>query len=365
MSKSNGYGEIEVIEATPDQRAMAELRPLVERGDLEGVQALASGMVTEQAATEQADRKSQVIELIEQAKPGEPVDWAGIAGAAQIEAEYHRPAPTLRDFLANTTPDIAYFVDGMIMENAKVYLASEPKHGKSFFTMYLALCAASGKPFFDREVKACPVMMIDQENNKSLNHWRMYATARGLGLSQSLPDLPIMPLFHEGINLADDASIERLKRYIADFKPGLITVDSLIRCTRGLGENVSDDMNEVAHVVSELSRDTGQDFVFLFLHHTKKDKEAIGQERVRGSGDIMAMVDHGFMLEKVTEANDAEKFGLTETSVRHGTGVELEYRLMVNETTTGDMVKFIESTDPNIHAEGASNGEEELDTSGL
>ena len=282
MSKSNGYGEIEVIEATPDQRAMAELRPLVERGDLEGVQALASGMVTEQAATEQADRKSQVIELIEQAKPGEPVDWAGIAGAAQIEAEYHRPAPTLRDFLANTTPDIAYFVDGMIMENAKVYLASEPKHGKSFFTMYLALCAASGKPFFDREVKACPVMMIDQENNKSLNHWRMYATARGLGLSQSLPDLPIMPLFHEGINLADDASIERLKRYIADFKPGLITVDSLIRCTRGLGENVSDDMNEVAHVVSELSRDTGQDFVFLFLHHTKKDKEAIGQERVRG-----------------------------------------------------------------------------------
>ena len=133
MSNNNGeYGTVTEIETTPEHQAIYELRQMMERGDLEGVQALASGMVTEQAATEQADRKSQVIELIEQAKPGEPVDWAGIARAAQIEAEYHRLAPTLRDFLANTTPDISYFVDGIIMENARCYLASEPKHGKSF-----------------------------------------------------------------------------------------------------------------------------------------------------------------------------------------------------------------------------------------
>ena len=365
MSKSNGYGTATEVPTKPEQRTKAELRQLIETDKLDGALALAKRMHTEQAAAQVVESKSQALELIKQAAPGE-LDLDGIIGALEIEAEYHRSAPTLRDFLANTTPDIAYFVDGMIMENARCYLASEPKHGKSFFTMYLALCAASGKPFFGREIKTCPVMMIDQENNKSLNHWRMCATARGLELSNSLPDLPIMPLFHEGINLVDDASIERLKRYISDFKPGLITVDSLIRCTRGLGENVSDDMNEVAHVVSELSRDTGQDFVFLFLHHTKKDKEAVGQERVRGSGDIMAMVDHGFLLEKIIEANDAEKFGLTEASVRHGTGVELEYRLMVNKTTTGDMVEFIELTDPNIHTEGATNGEpKELDTSGL
>ena len=364
MSKVNGYSEFATREAAAEHWALDEVGQMVQRGNVAEALALANRMVIEQAATEQADRKSQAFEKIEQAKEGSnPIDWEGIAGALEIETEYHRPAPTLRDFLANTTPDIAYFVDGMIMENARCYLASPPKSGKSFFTMYLALCAASGKPFFGREIKTCPVMMIDQENNKSLNHWRMCATARGLGLSQSLPDLPIMPLFHEGINLADDASIERLKRYIADFKPGLITVDSLIRCTRGLGENVSDDMNEVAHAVSELSRDTGQDFVFLFLHHTKKDKEAVGQERVRGSGDIMAMVDHGFMLEKVTKANGSEKFGLTETSVRHGTGVELEYSLRVNKTTAGEMVNFIGLKDP--HAENETNGEGELDTSGL
>ena len=362
MSNNNGeYGTVTEVPTTPEHLAKDELRQLIEGGKLAEALALTKKMRAEIEVEQVAESKGRALELIGQ--PDE-LDFDGLIGALEIEAEYHRPAPTLRDFLANTTPDISYFVDGMIMENARCYLASEPKHGKSFFTMYLALCAASGKPFFGREIKTCPVMMIDQENNKSLNHWRMCATARGLELYNSLPDLPIMPLFHEGINLADDASIERLKRYIADFKPGLITVDSLIRCTRGLGENVSDDMNEVAHVVSELSRDTGQDFVFLFLHHTKKDKEAVGQERVRGSGDIMAMVDHGFMLEKVVEASGAEKFGLTETSVRHGTGTELVYRLMVNETTTGDMVEFIESTDPNIYTEGASDGEE-LDTSGL
>ena len=363
MSKSNEfveYGNEREIVTTPEHLAKAEVRELLEAGKVDDVLALAKKMRAEQKVEQVAENKSRVLEMIEQ--PGE-LNLDGLIGVLEIEAEYHRPAPTLHDFLEYTTPDISYFVDGMIMENARCYLASEPKHGKSFFTMYLALCAASGKSFFGREIKTCPVMMIDQENNKSLNHWRMCATARGLGLSQSLRDLPIMPLFHEGINLADHASIERLKRYIADFKPGLITLDSLIRCTRGLGENVSDDMNEVAHVVAELSRDTGQDFVFLFLHHTKKDKEAVGQERVRGSGDIMAMVDHGFILEKVVKASGSEKFGLTETSVRHGTGVELEYRLMVTETTTRDMVNFIESKDP--HAENETNGEGELDTSGL
>ena len=359
MSNNGKYADFETAEATVEHWAMAELRQLVERSDLAEALALANKMRAEQKVEQVAESKGQVLELIKQAAPGE-LDLDGIIGALNIEAEYDRPAPTLRDFLANTTPDISYFADGMIMENARCYLASEPKHGKSFFTMYLALCAASGKPFFGREIKTCPVMMIDQENNKSLNHWRMCATARGLGLSQSLPDLPIMPLFHDGISLADDASIERLKRYIADFKPGLITVDSLIRCTRGLGENVSDDMNEVAHVVAELSRDTGQDFVFLFLHHTKKDKEAVGQERVRGSGDIMAMVDHGFMLEKVTEANGAEKFGLTETSVRHGTGVELEYRLMVSETTTGTMAQFIEQDTTKSEATNGENGDSDF-----
>ena len=277
MSKSNGYGEIEVVETTPEQRAIYELRQLIEDDKLGEALALAKRMQGEQEAEQVTESKSSALELIEQATPGDPADWAGIAGALNIEAEYDRPAPTLRDFLLNTSPDIAYFVDGMIMENARCYLASEPKHGKSFFTMYLALCAASGKPFFGREIKTCPVMMIDQENALSLNNWRMRAVARGLGLYQSLPDLPIMPLFYEGINLVDDASIERLKRYIVDFKPGLITVDSLIRCTRGLGENVSDDMNEVAHVMTELSRDTGQDFVFIFLHHTNRDKDRTGQ----------------------------------------------------------------------------------------
>ena len=55
MSNNNGeYGTVTEIEATPEQRAIYELRQLVERGNLEGVQALASGMVIEQAATEQA-----------------------------------------------------------------------------------------------------------------------------------------------------------------------------------------------------------------------------------------------------------------------------------------------------------------------
>ena len=215
---------------------------------------------------------------------------------------------------------------------------------KEFLTMYLAICAASGKEFFGRKVKPCPVIMVDQENNRALNKWRMLAVGRGLDLSRSLPDLPIMPLFFENINLADDASIERLKRYISDFKPGLITVDTLIRCTRGWEEDKSGDINKLDAVINELKYDTGQDFVFLLLCHTTKDKEATGQMRVRGSGDIAAIVDHGFIVEKTKALNGLETFGLTEPSPRHGTGSEFQYRLSVSETGGIVKVNFNELT---------------------
>ncbi|MYC13776.1 MAG: AAA family ATPase [Gemmatimonadetes bacterium] len=338
---------------------LGTLRQLAQAGDYEeGLRLIRKRRTKEQKYIEVVN-KSQLLEHLDQVDL-DNIDLDGLEAKFEIEKTYHRPAPTLQDFLANTSPDIPYFVKDLIMEKARCYLVSDPKHGKSLWTMYLALCAASGKPFFGRAVKPCPVVMVDHENASPLNNWRMRAVARGLGLSESLPDLPLMPMFHEGINLVlDDPSIERLKRYIADFKPGLITVDSLIRCTRGLEENTSGDMSEVAEVIAELKRDTGQDFVFLFLHHTNRDKDKTGQDRVRGSGDIMAMVDHGFLLEKVKQKNGTETFGLSEPSPRHGQGAELSYRMAVTEAANGDMVNFIELT------EGLSNDKSELDTSGV
>lgn len=365
MSKSNGYGEIEVIEATEEQRAKSELRRLAEADDLEGVKALARRKVAEQKTKEGTDRKSRVLELIEQSTPGEPLDWTGIADAAEIEAAYHRPAPTWRDFRRNAPKEMEYFVDGLIIKNTRCSLTADPKHGKSFLTMYLALCAASGKPFFDREINQCPVMIIDKENAFALNWWRSDAIGRGMGLSpREIDDLPIMPLFRDPTTLTDEASIDWLKTQISDFKPGLVIIDTLIRCTRGLGENSADDMNEVAHVVTELSNDTGRDFVFLFLHHTNRDKEAVGQYRTRGSQDIMAMVDHGFLLEKIREANGNEKFGFSEVLARHGMGTGFEYRLTVNKTDPGHMVLFKELKDDhdNIDAENEINGQSEHTT---
>ena len=360
----NDYTEFEGVEATEEQRQWAKLRELVEAEKWVDALALAKAIQAKERAEQngQSDQNNRIVELIDTEK----IDLEGLIGALNIEVEYHRPAPTWQEFRRNAPKEIEYFVEGLIMKNAKCYLAAESKFGKSFLTMYLAFCAASGKPFFGREVKQCPVMIIDKENSLSLNWWRSDAIGRGLGLSSTdIDGLPIMPLFQDDTSLTEDASIERLKRYISDFKPGLIIVDTLIRCTRGLEENKSDDMNEVAEVISELKRDTGQDFTFFFLHHTNKDKDATGQAKVRGSGDITAMVDHGFALDKVIEANGSEKFGLTEPSPRNGQGSEITYRLVVNKITKGDMVNFIEITretgqQENDNAEVTKNAKKKL-----
>ena len=334
---------------------LGTVRDLAQAGKYEDAQRLIQERRAKEQAKAKDERKSRILEYIDQVDL-DNIDLDGLETQFEIEKTYNRSAPTWRDFLVNTPDKIEYFIDGMIMENARVYLVSESKFGKSFLTLYMAICVASGNPFLGRVVEPCPVMMIDQENALSLNNWRARAIAHGLNLSQSLPDLPIMPLFHEGISLTDEASIDRLKRYISDYKPGLITVDTLIRCTRGLKERDADDMNEVAEVIAKLKRDTGQDFVFLFLHHATKDKDATGQARVRGSGDITAMVDHGFMLSKVTAANGSETFGLTETSARHVQAEDIYYRIASNKTARGDMVEFIEITENGIQ-KGETDGE--------
>ena len=353
----------ETHEQTKTQQEWAKLGHLLKEKKNDAALKLAKEIEQRQPPPNEAE-KTTLWDEYNNIKPSESLQ--GLIRKLEIATTYERPAPTLRDFLANTSEKIEYFVEGLITENARCYLASPPKSGKSIFTMYMALCAASGKPFFNRDIKPCPVVMIDQENALNLNHWRMRAIAHGLGLSQSLSDLPIMPLFHEGIMLTDEASIEKLKRYITEFRPGLITVDSLIRCTRGLNENSADDMNELAEVIAELKRDTGQDFTLVFLHHTNKSKDATGQERVRGSGDLTAMVDHGFLLEKSRTLNGNETFGLTEPSPRYSQGSELYYQIRETETKAGDMVNFSETTRHKGKDNGEDNDEEtEIDTKGF
>ena len=358
MNDSNGYGEFIEVEATPEQRSKAELRELVQAGKVAEALAVANKMLAEKGVVRETIKELQKREVIELLDAHGELDLPTLVELLEIEETYHRPAPTWRDFRQNTPKEIAYFIEGLIMKNARCYLAADSKFGKSLLTMYLAMCAASGEPFFGREVESCPVIMIDKENDLVLNRWRSDAIGRGLGLSpRENDDLPIMPLFRDSTTLADPRSVDWLKKQVSDFKPGLITVDTLIRCTRGLGENIADDMNEVAEVMAELRRDTSQDFVFLFLHHTNRDKDATGQNRVRGSGDITAMVDHGFLIDKVIEANGAEKFGLTEVSARHGTGNEIKYRMMFNKTERGDMVQFIETTQNEGETDGALDPE--------
>ena len=89
MSNNGKYTKKFVpVEATPEQRAIYELRQLVKRGDLVEALALAKKMEAEQAAQETAESKSQALELIEQAAPGEPLDWEGIVGVLEIGAAY-------------------------------------------------------------------------------------------------------------------------------------------------------------------------------------------------------------------------------------------------------------------------------------
>ena len=88
MSNNNGeYGTVTEVPTTPEHLAKAELRQLIEADKLAEALLLAEKMYKVQAATEQAESKSQVLKKIEQSPPGQPFDWEGIVGHLKIAVE--------------------------------------------------------------------------------------------------------------------------------------------------------------------------------------------------------------------------------------------------------------------------------------
>ena len=86
MSESNGYGEFEEVEATPEQRTKAELRQLIESGNLDAALTKAKEMQAKERTEQKTESKSRALELVEQSPPGEPLDLLGLIGALEIGA---------------------------------------------------------------------------------------------------------------------------------------------------------------------------------------------------------------------------------------------------------------------------------------
>ena len=314
----NGYGEFVEVEATPEQRAKAELRQMIEAGNLGGTLKKAKEMLAVQEAKDRADRKSQALDMIAKTKPGEPLDLRGIIGALEMGCAYAEDGGDKYDGLFKPVSEIsprlpapilgALGVGGAVLTAGNVCVISgQGGVAKSTMTVSIALSFAActemenkgmvplrGGIFRGTGGRVMIASFEDSENTISYrlqglaNIWQEQGKDNRIGeaiqdkiLCADFPE----PLFRgEGFDLPEPT---RAWHYLWEtarmFKPKLIIIDPIIGAYMGDG-NIPP---RVFAFVKAIAREAGQIGAgILLVGHSNKAARQSANHNPFGAGHI-------------------------------------------------------------------------------
>lgn len=253
-----------------------------------------------------ANRRGPDISEASALSPGEPIKLH----TTRMDANAPAPVPVMPDlygpdllsFLGDDEPEddgSEWIVKGLIASEAPGVIVGPPKAWKSLLMLYIAICIASGRKVFDRfDVRQGRVLVLEREDTAREARRRVWRLARGLGmdprvLHESLRVDVASPFYFDV-----PADIDRLRRTLDAWPASVVFVDSLRRVHHG-DENSSRDMQAVTTAWADLC--TTYRVAIVALHHNRKagamgDSASAG-ERMRGTGDLFALVRHLLSVE--------------------------------------------------------------------
>ena len=330
---------------TPDGQKRFDPKPApvegcfnVLNGPLEGVCYLAEGFATAASIAQSTQRPAvfclnsgnlpKVAELLLRERPeckfivAADNDDAGIKAAKETGLPYRAPREAKwdwNDVMVNHGPlavakelkrvrmpkplfvplgDLEFkapewLIDGLLEANTFSVCFGAPAAGKTFLTLDMALCIATGKDFHDHHVKQGPVFYIAGEGHNGFAR-RAAAWSKENGIP-----LKGVPFFKSSraIVITDDDSVAELVDTIDAMvqehgEPQLIVIDTLARSMGAADENSTKEMGAAIRAIDEC-RDA-YDCTVLAVHHTGHSNK----ERARGSSALLGAVDCEFMVDK-------------------------------------------------------------------
>ena len=205
-----------------------------------------------------------------------------------------------------------FVLDNMIQEGELVLLYGEPKVGKTYIAMHMALCMALRIPWLG--IKTMPdvdgsILWIDHDMGHKKSVFRMQSVREGLKMQYGLDNkafgrfllLDKSNFSDSGLpslDFAAETSVEELKNFILDHQIKVCFIDHLTKIRGCTDENSSTDMTRVFNNIQTLKNDTG--CAFIILHHSGKSEKA----GARGSVVVYAEPDNVFALVKNDKADE-------------------------------------------------------------
>ena len=348
---------------TPDGKKKFDPKPApvegcfnVLNGPLEGVCYLAEGFATAASVAQSTQRPAvfclnsgnlpKVAELLLRERPeckfivAADNDDAGIKAAKETGLPYRAPREAKwdwNDVMVNHGPlavakelkrvrmpkplfvplgDLEFkapewLIDGLLEANTFSVCFGSPAAGKTFLTLDMALCIATGKDFHDHHVRQGPVFYIAGEGHNGF--------ARRAAAWSKANDIPLqgVPFFKSSraIVITDDDSVAELVDTIDAMvqehgEPQLIVIDTLARSMGAADENSTKEMGAAIRAIDEC-RDA-YDCTVLAVHHTGHSNK----ERARGSSALLGAVDAEFMVDKWFQDDSIAKIEVKFTKMK-------------------------------------------------
>jgi hypothetical protein len=249
------------------------------------------------AATSPADVIAQMEEAVAFAKD-------------RLNADNPPPAPDWRKALkVNPTKwseivhlvdePIPYIIWPLVVRGSMTQVQGLPKGGKSAFSLYLSICAATGiwnQPQHLRADAPLKVMYIAWEDPKIMMAKRLSLYAVGMDLKKGFHSDNIDFLFGPDIFVDQQAGEYHLREAIKELKPDVVFIDTLSHI-HACDENAASEMKVPMKNLDRIAKE--ENVGIVYLHHTNKggDKDRAAQDKGRGSGAIAAawhiLVDWG------------------------------------------------------------------------
>ena len=210
------------------------------------------------------------------------------------------PQPTffsLGDFLTQSEEALDYIVPSMLPIGETVLLVAVPKAGKTLLATDLAFAVATGESdFLGEKCKRGRVLIVSVDESASSTRSKLIK--RGFRPEDS-EWVQVMTRF-------DISQMSALEERLELFRPSVVIIDSLRRINHG--QNVSENSAEFADTIYTLKETlTRYNAAGVLIHHTNKDREATGVNRVRGSSAITGAVWGVWQLDHILKPDPNNK----------------------------------------------------------
>ncbi|MFH8092559.1 MAG: AAA family ATPase [Candidatus Aenigmatarchaeota archaeon] len=207
---------------------------------------------------------------------------------------------------------------------------------KSFISIYLGICVASGKPFLSKyPTKKTNVLYVDEENGPNGIKTKFNLICNGLGLNPN--EFRVGFTIFNGFRFENESHLESLKKIIKENNIGLVIFDTFRR-TIGCREDSADDVNRVfVERIRPLLKEL--DVTLVFLHHLRKGLQGKMPydwlDELRGSSELVNYSDTVMILNRIKNTQRVIlKHGKSRSSLENPD-------LSISLNFSGDKVEFI------------------------